>query len=196
MNKTTVWLGAIICAASATLAQQQNPGEVFFTGDLDCGISSNKTYTHAVTLGNRNEWGDPVLVNFVPFKRGGGGGGAMPNPQHTWSGIPGSPNDGQNVADVTTPSNQQVHRILADFQYDLSTNELVLAGLTPGQKYEFRLYSRCWGVGNNRQQLLTFQGADTFEFNPDDAIPGTVPAVPAATATYRMCTLRPGLRSA
>ena len=66
---------AAIFFTGAAFAQVPNPTRVIITGDSDCGISSDKVYTHAVNLG-RDANTNPTINN-VPFtKINGGWGGA------------------------------------------------------------------------------------------------------------------------
>jgi len=168
MKKILTSAAAILCAACAVSAQ--NPRQVFFTGDAECGISSGKTYTHAVTLGNFNNTNPEVLG--VVFQRTNGNGAMSANPNYTWTwtGFPASQQAGSDVANISTPTGDQVYQILRDFNFNSYDGTLVLGGLTPGRPYEFRLYQRCWGLFGNRHNRLTFQGGpDHIVFNPDDA---------------------------
>jgi PEP-CTERM motif len=131
-----VAVGSTLTAAVPTWAG--NVGFYPITGDADSGISTSKTYTHAVDL-NRQE-GDPqgnddtlpLSINGVPFS-----GGA-----YTLTNLGNVFNNGY------TPSiGGGLGDLLDDFNYGGGAPEIIkLTGLTPGQNYRTTFYyDSQWG---------------------------------------------------
>lgn len=103
------------------------------TGDADSGISTSKTYTHAVNLGD--EQAAPVSINGVPFHQGGVSGtdaahGGSYSLQET-TGL---------VTDRGSPVTGDMQELLDDFYYGGNSTVLYLNGLEPGSRYVTRFY--------------------------------------------------------
>jgi hypothetical protein len=119
-----------------------------WTDDASTGISSSKTYTHAVNFSN----GPTTTVNGVAFT-------------NAWTSFAnGSFNDNRTV------DSDSGNSITGD-SYVLSTHfrywgvSMILTGLTPGAVYELTFFSVAWEDGT-RTVTLT-HGATSFVFNQD-----------------------------
>ncbi len=150
------------------------------TGDADSGISSTKTYTHAIDFGTQPSGGGVATINGVVFADGGPG--AFPaiggSSQTVGTGSTTIPTDhqGDANANITGGMEDLVH----DLVYNDATAVITLTGLTPGQPYRFRLYNRQYGTtAATRGQNIGFDtdgvgtditGAEhTATFKADDA---------------------------
>jgi hypothetical protein len=151
-------------------------------GDGDSGLNSLKTYTHAVDFGT----GSPAAsVNGVQFQTGKPGFGPIAGTAATiGTGTSSVPNQhgGNGTADpyLDGAAFASMEDLVEDMTYNDSTSVITLTGLTPGQPYQFKLYNRPWGIGDNRRQDIGFDtdgvglgsiaGAEhTTLFNADDA---------------------------
>ncbi len=136
-----------------------------FTGDADCGISADKTYTHAVDLPNDSKNSKLPVINGVHFTMTGNYSGF---PTSAWNnnsgGIDG--NQGNDANANLSPMDS----FLWDFCYNLGAMDAKIGGLTPGQLYDFRLYYKNFG-NNQRWFTMTFmvegQAVGTVRWNPD-----------------------------
>ena len=183
--------------APVAVAQTANLDVVSFTGDADCGISSDKIYTHAVDFGNAGivggiSYANPTIngVRFHSHNIDYQTHGNMPDdPQYGWNskyGWTGSPTrtHGGQTANIVLSNTNQVYKLLYDLFYDTEDGTLQLSGLTPGKVYEFRMYQRQWAVSNRKQILTFFPDAPT----PDvlvfdgDASPATAWTMAATKA--------------
>jgi hypothetical protein len=148
------------------------------TSDTDSGISTNKLYTHAIDFGN-NPANYPVAnINGVVFANGSPG--AFPPVTGTSATVgTGSGNlpashIGTGVADPFLADPGMRH-LVGDFIYNAVNSRIELTGLIPGREYQVRLYSRPWGIGGSREQVIGFNtdgqtGAEiAVPFNEDDA---------------------------
>lgn len=163
-DSSTVTLGngsGLTVAAGETLGALAGPGTVIlgngttvrvapFSNDADCGLSTNKTYTHLLDFPDN---GNPATVNDVAFLSAGMSGSTN---GYSWSVSGNAPasawNDPPNDSTRTG-----IDRLLWDFQYGGTDYTLTLSGLTPGQSYETRLYFRSFGgVSPNSPRKLTF----------------------------------------
>jgi hypothetical protein len=187
------------CAAAAfcLFLASTSPAGTFavlpFHDDSDIGISSAKTYTHAVDF-----TGAPT-INGVPFVAGGTG--AFPGGQNN---IPNALNLGNGLpAYVTGGAND----LLADFMYNAPNAFVRLDGLTPGNTYETRLYHRLWDPegdalpydrtqwvavdtdGDGVAEQSTYYNAD----NPVSHVGGADTAVPTILS-YQFTALAPSVR--
>ena len=148
------------CLAVVVVLAGVAHGGVFYsgvlTGDEDSGISSDKTYTHAVDLYRVGE--PPLTVNGVPFYAGLLGG---TDPFHGGS---------YTLGGATRGNNLQVHNVtgdvgdmLDDFYYTQDTADptgyarLELFGLTPGERYITTWY--CAAFSSN-PRLVTITASD------------------------------------
>ncbi len=129
--------GTVTTTGSATVG-----APVFFTDDSGTGISTGKSYTHALDFSG----GPGLSVNSVPFTAAGLSGA---NWSLTGAALStGSPNTGA-TGNIST--------LLSNFFFNGSTASLTLTGLTPGTTYETHLYERQWGADFNRSQFFTVQ---------------------------------------
>lgn len=119
-----------------------------FTGDADSGISTSKTYTHAVNAG-----GPALTINGVNFADGVN----IDGPNYT---IRGLNNDGSTDAPEGFTGFQNhltgsINALATDFYYSgVVPNMLVtLSGLTPGQTYTTTFYGA--GFGNPGGRVIT-----------------------------------------
>ena len=134
---------------------------VKITGDADCGISADNTYTHKLDFGT----GTPgALINGVQFDAYNAAANGTLNFSRAVSS--GTLNDhagnaGHNVSGGLAD-------LLTDMYYNGNnaidgTTTWTLSGLTAGQTYHTRIYTRQWGANNQRTV--------TFVFDPDGAGP-------------------------
>ncbi len=151
------------------------------SGDADSGISTVKTYTHAIDFGNQPAGGGIATVNGVIFANGSAGsfpaiGGSWQTVGTGSSTLPGNHN-GNNGADAYLTAGG-MRELVYDMIYNDATAVITLTGLTPGQQYQFRLYNRIWGTGTRTQDIgfdtdgvgTDITGAeDTAVFSEDDA---------------------------
>jgi len=162
----TETIGAL--AGEGTLAIGGHVYVVPFEGDADCGISTDKTYTHLLDFPAN---GNPATVNGVTFIAAGMSGGAG---NYAWSTVnppTGTWNDPPNDSTRTG-----IDRLLWDFIYGVDEFTTTLAGLTPGKAYECRLYFRNFD-NNPRRTTFTFtagahQVGELF-YNPDSGVKGS-----------------------
>lgn len=128
-------LGLITSASGGTFTT------ALLTGDSDSGISSTKTYTHAVNLGASGN----TTVNGVLFSPGGTGLNttlkynldAATLQMNNFTGADG------NIAGTS-------ENFFHDFYYNDDSVFLTLDGLTAGQTYQAVFYAVGWGVPGSR----------------------------------------------
>ncbi len=127
---------------------------VKITGDADCGISADNTYTHKLDFGT----GTPgALINGVQFDAyNAAANGTLNFRRQVSSGL---------LSDHAGNANHNVTGRLADLLTDMyyngnnaigGTTTWTLSGLTAGQTYQTRIYTRQWGPDQNRQVTLVF----------------------------------------
>lgn len=135
---------------------------VYFNNDAGSGISSSKTYTHALDFGESTN----VTINGVLFT-GTGPSGA----NFSLSGV------GPTAGSGATGASGDISRLLTNFHFNGNPATLTLTGLTPGQTYETRLYERQWG--GDRTQLFTMNAgaaSGTMIFDEDaSSTPSYIP---------------------
>jgi hypothetical protein len=103
------------------------------SGDADSGISTSKTYTHAVDLGD--EQAASVSINGVPFHQGGvSGTDAAHGGSYFLKETTGL------VTDRGSPVTGEMHELLDDFYYGGDPTVLYLNGLEAGSRYVTRFY--------------------------------------------------------
>ncbi len=126
-----------------------------FTGDADSGVSTSKTYTHAIDLD-----GSGGNVNGVTFSPGGTGAQAT----YTLSGA-GTPN-----ASLTTNTlTGTMHSIATDFFYGGNPATLTLSGLTVGKQYLTTFYAAGFGAAGGRLQTASDSLGNVIYFDEDAA---------------------------
>jgi hypothetical protein len=134
---------------------------VKITGDEDCGITADNTYTHALDLGQ----GTPgALINGVQFAAYNSAANGSLNFTREVSSGALSDHGGNGAHNVSGA----LVDLLTDMYYNGSTapggtSTWTLSGLTAGQTYNTRIYTRQWGATDNRTV--------TFVFDPDGAGP-------------------------
>ncbi|HUT33013.1 MAG TPA: LamG domain-containing protein [Planctomycetota bacterium] len=121
-----------------------------FTGDADCGISSSKTYTHAVDYNGPGE-----TINGVAFIAGPRNG-----TNYTLAGAGSAyPNNANNaVGDTNT--------LLRNFYYGTGAS-LTLTGLTPGNTYATTFYNETWEAAGGRVVDITASDGGSVRFDQD-----------------------------
>ncbi|MDD2599788.1 MAG: autotransporter-associated beta strand repeat-containing protein [Kiritimatiellae bacterium] len=142
-----------------------------FFDDASTGISPNKTYTHLLDFGTRSS--PATVINGVSFNKVTAQTGNIGG--YGWANFPPFKHGGNVPPGV--PSGSGIYNLLYDMNYGWKhpgSATMQLTGLTPGKRYEVRLYNRCWGVGL-RVQTFTFDpdgagpASDSVTFNPDAA---------------------------
>ena len=134
---------------------------VGITGDADCGISTDNTYTHKLDFGT----GTPgALINGVQFDAyNNAANGTLNFNREAATGL---------ISEHGGNAGHNVSGSLADLMTDMYYNgnnavdgvsTWTLSGLTPGYTYHTRIYTRQWGAGGTRHV--------TFVFDPDGAGP-------------------------
>jgi hypothetical protein len=119
-----------------------------WTDDASTGISSSKTYTHAVNFSS----GPSTTVNGVAFT-------------NAWTSFAnGSFNDNRTV-DFDNGNNITGDSYLLSTHFRYWGVSMILTGLTPGKVYELTFFSVAWEDGT-RTVTLT-HGATSFVFNQD-----------------------------
>lgn len=118
---------------------------VGWAGDLDSGVDSSFTYTHAYNFGS----GASPVINGVTFT-GVNGGDPTVAGRFSVSGIGNNFGDdgGANVTGNSTT-------LARSFIYGGNPGTLTLQGLTPGRQYLLTLYSKAWDASGNRIQRLS-----------------------------------------
>ena len=117
-----------------------------FTGDADSGISSTKTYTHAVDLNGSGE-----TINGVAFAAGGAG---TQNSLNYTLGIDSTGTYTGNANALTG----SINKLATDFFYSTTSagsESLLLSGLTPSTTYTLTFYCVGFGSAGGRQETLT-----------------------------------------
>lgn len=122
-----------------------------FTGDADSGISSSKTYTHAINFNGAN-----VTINGVTFTGGSttGANYALTTTAGTSNGFNGHTN---NVAG-------NANGLFTDFFYN-GTETLTLTGLTPGTTYTTTFYNNGFGNPGGRFATISDSVGNSIVFD-------------------------------
>ena len=152
-------------------AQIQNPRFVSYIGDIATGVSSNKTYTHAINFADNLNVPEHNLngVIFKTFTAAGSGTyTAMNGKTYGWSGFP---TEGSWLISTPcySPSGSTAHamqqRIIANWPNnpERGRGTLRLSGLVPGVTYEFTLFVGRYAT-NARNQKMTFMPGTGQEF--------------------------------
>ncbi|MHC4519501.1 MAG: discoidin domain-containing protein, partial [Planctomycetota bacterium] len=150
-----------ILGLTTTSANAGTLSYVKITGDADCGISVENTYTHKLDFGT----GSPgTLINGVQFDAyNNAANGTLNFSREVATGL---------LSDHAGNAGHNVSGSLVDLLTDMYYNgnnavdgatTWTLSGLTAGYTYHTRIYTRQWGAGNNRTA--------TFVFDPDGAGP-------------------------
>jgi len=161
---TVLALAAVAVATLGLTATSANAGTISYvgiTGDADCGISADNIYTHTLDFGT----GTPgASINGVQFDAYNAAANGTLNFNRT--AVSGTLNDHGGDAGHNVSGN--LVNLLTDMYYNGNnavggTTTWTLSGLTAGQTYHTRIYSRPWGLSDSR--LVT------FVFDPDGAGP-------------------------
>ncbi len=149
------------CVGLLILAQPVQAVGVFssrlFTGDADSGVSSTKTYTHAVDLAT-DDGGS--VINGVTFVAG-----ALVGSNYTLT----TPNTGtfQNSSGNVTGGSAD---LVEDFFFLSGSSSgvevLTLTGLTVGERYITTFYNEAFG-GPRVQNITTSDGGSILGFDQD-----------------------------
>ena len=140
-------LAVVVMALLGFVTPSAQAGTITYvgiTGDADCGISPDNIYTHTLDFG----LGTPgALINGVQFDAYNAGANGTLNFNRTA--------DSGTLNDHGGNGNHNVSGGLVDLLYDMyyngnnavdGTTTWVLSGLTPGQTYHARIYTRMWGA--------------------------------------------------
>jgi len=150
-------LAAVTMAVLGLTVTAANAGVITYvriTNDADSGISTDNVYTHKLDFGT----GTPgALVNGVQFDAyNAAANGTLNFSRAAATGL---------LSDHAGNANHNVSGGLADLLTDMyynGNNEAggattwTLSGLTPGQTYQTRIYTRQWGADDNRLVTLVF----------------------------------------
>ena len=151
-----------------------------FTNDAGTDISSSKVYTHKLDFGTRSS--PATVINGVSFDKVTTTSGTLNG--YGWVSFPPLAHGGNSPEGLHGVStNSGIYNLLYDMDYGLQypgSALMQLTGLTPGKRYEVRLYNRSWGWNGSRTQTLTFDPdgegpiSETITFNPDSLDPSFV----------------------
>ncbi len=174
MNKLLLFaLSAFFVMAEHADNPSPNTKVFAFKGDAQTGVTSTKTYTHALDFatGNFSTLTQNAILNGVQFTSTTGTSGS------NFSGLPGTMNNGSTTyASIATPAAEDVYQLLKACNAGTSSGTMKFTGLTPGVCYEARFYNRVWTVNGNRfvDFVASPNGGDeitseSFTFNCDGA---------------------------
>jgi concanavalin A-like lectin/glucanase superfamily protein len=188
-TRTVLTLAAVVMAFLGFTTTSANAGTISYvqiTGDADCGISADNTYTHTLDFGT----GSPgALINGVQFEAyNNAANGTLNFNREIDTGI---------LYDHAGNATHNVSGGLVDLMTDMYYNgdnaidgvtTWTLSGLTAGYTYHTRIYTRQWGAGNDRTAAFVFDpdGAGsvsdaTGPINQDDA---TTVGMPSDNTAY------------
>jgi hypothetical protein len=162
-SRTVLTLAAVVMAILALTTTSAKAGLISYvhiTNDADCGISTDKTYTHKLDFGT----GSPgALINGVQFDAyNNAANGTLNFNREVATGL---------LSDHAGNANHNVSGGLVDLLTDMyyngnneagGTTTWTLSGLTAGQTYDTRIYTRQWGVSSRTVTMV---------FDPDGAGP-------------------------
>ena len=158
----TITLGGGTTSLGGALA----PGISYhpITDDASTGISSSKSYTHAIDFGNNNNTDNGLAsiggVDFVDnFGQTSG----------TITNLGSTTITNNNGGNANHNASGQIAKLLYDMQFDDASGEVLLTGLTPDGWYDLRFYNRDWdsSAGTRRQNFSYDVGDDgTLEVAP------------------------------
>jgi hypothetical protein len=124
------------------------------TGDLDSGISSDHTYTHAINVNGSNK-----TINGVTFTGASGTSG------NGWS-YPAGFTSTHN-SNTSTVGGQMGSMLSNGFRYNGNSQKIRLTGLTHGKAYVFSLYSQAWGSAGRECVLTCSDSSQTITVQQD-----------------------------
>jgi hypothetical protein len=150
-------IGALwgLAATAGTLTTVDIPA----TGsDAGSGLSSNKTYTHALDFGATT---GTQVINGVTFTRVSAASGTGYTLSGTFSPYAGA---------AHPYADGGMSNLLTDFSVCTdSTNVLTLSGLTPGKTYSVRVYYRPWSAPRSVTVTFNGDGGDSALLLDEDA---------------------------
>jgi hypothetical protein len=175
-TRTVLTLAAVVMAILGLMTTSAKAGLISYvhiTNDADCGISTDKTYTHKLDFGT----GSPgALINGVQFNAyNNAANGTLNFNREVATGL---------LSDHAGNTNHNVSGGLVDLLTDMyyngnneagGTTTWTLSGLTAGQLYNTRIYTRQWGVSSRTVTMVfDLDGAgpisdSTGVINEDDA---------------------------
>ena len=176
-TRTVLTLAAVAMAILVLTTASAHAGVISYvqvTNDADSGISADNTYTHKLDFGT----GSPgALINGVQFDAyNNAANGTLNFNREVFSG---------NLNEHGGNGGHNVTGSLADLMTDMyyngdnaagGTTTWTLSGLTAGETYDTRIYTRQWGPSDSRLATFVFDpdgaGAisdSTAEINQDDA---------------------------
>ena len=150
--------------------------------DADCGISSFKTYTHAINVccdSYANGISPVATVNGVTFTSHNAARSSGRFASNIGAGLSGQP---QSAYTDPQAGDAGLQLLLRTFAYNGKTNYVELSGLTPGKVYDFRAYYRPYG-NSDRKFLHNFEtggrtvASITWDLNKDGGVSSGNPAI-------------------
>ena len=150
--------------------------------DADCGISSFKTYTHAINVccdEYANGISPVATVNGVTFTSHNAARSSGRFASNIGGGLSGQP---QSAYTDPQAGDAGLQLLLRTFAYNGKTNYVQLSGLTPGKVYDFRAYYRPYG-NSDRKFLHNFEtggrtvASITWDLNRDGGVSSGNPAI-------------------
>ena len=135
-SDTLMAIGFLLSSLLWSVPAQAGWSTSAMSGDGDCGISTHKTYTHAVDLGTDTT---ALTINGVPFHQGGfSGTDAIHGGSYLLTGL----NNSETGYD--SPVTGEMHELLEDFYHNGDPMTLYLNGLEAGARYVTRFYVSGW----------------------------------------------------
>jgi hypothetical protein len=141
---------AVLLALAGAVHAGTIIGPQIVTNNASADITNAYTYTHAINIGEGNP-APSVTINGVTFT-----GGTTSGNGWSTSGFGGTVGlNQQNFNTWFPPSSGSVAAMISDFRYNSANvaQSLTLTGLTPGQMYEARVYTRFWEVGDRTNNI-------------------------------------------
>ncbi len=150
-NGTLTAAGA---SPAVTNAGLNTVATALLTDDASTGISSAKTYTHALDFGDQ----PAATINGVAFTQVTTASGTLPATPYGWSGLPTTKYNNFGDWTNTVPASATGLRLLLkDMLYDGRATSVKLTGLTPGAAYEMRLFTRSWdGLASTTERTMLY----------------------------------------
>ena len=150
--------------------------------DADCGISSNKTYTHKVNVCSDSYTTgiSPVAtVNGVRFDNINAASGSGKFSSNIWGGL-----TGQAQSSYTDPQTGDTGLVLLlrTMNYAGKTNHVTMTGLVPGKVYDFRAYYRPYGSSDRKFRHVFETGGKevasiVWDSNKDGGVTNSDPSI-------------------
>lgn len=144
------WVGLSLALSAAATARGGAITSQAYAGDTDSGISSTKTYTHAVDVNGTGE-----TINGVTFVAGGASGTDATHGGGWSYSIPTQSSYTTNTSNLTGSINQLAKDFLYSGNSGTATETLTLTGLTVGKTYKASFYSVGFGGAGGRVQNIS-----------------------------------------